>query len=419
MREELRAAPESSARLEWLLRGLDYANSPTPVPGYVQPADPTTGVAWSVSPTELDQYLQCPFRHFALFGLRLSARRGPPPMALELGRQAHEILAAVTNHAIADPQPVGALPDDRWLEFLDDAIKQYAAQQPADLAKRRPQAAFLSNALRPFLGELVLAHAERWRRGMFEPLACERRFGRDDQESLDALELMTAGGQRVRLHGIFDRIDRCRSEGRTFLLVYDYKSTPKRVSDVYLTQDRLQLFTYLLAVEQAFVADENARLAGVLLAPLFPLTRAVETKAAEAWSQAELRMHLYRPRGLFDADVAPLLDRSLGQSSSPVVAMKLKKDGAFNRSASRDVVAAEELQQRLRLAERTILHAAEGIIRGCIDVAPLVENRTWACRTCDFATLCRFEPVFNRARLAEESLPLLDQAAADDSGGTA
>jgi len=419
LREELRTAPESSARLERLLRGLGYANSPTPVPGYVQPTDSTTGVGWSGSPTELDQYLQCPFRHFAQFGLKLRVQRGPAPLALELGSQAHEILAAVTNRAIADPQPAGALSDDRWLEFLDDAIREFAAQQPADLAGRRPQAAFLSKALRPFLKELVLAHAERWRRGSFEPLACEQHFGRHDRESLKALELTTSDGQRVRLHGIIDRIDRCRSEGSSFLVVYDYKSTPKVVSGVYLTQDRLQLFTYSLALEQAWEATEDAQLAGVLLAPLFPLTRVVDAKAAREWSQAELRMHLYRPRGLFDADVALLLDRNLGQSSSPVVAMKLKKDGTFNQSASRDVVAAEQLHQRLRLVERTILHAAEGIIRGCIDVAPLVENRTWACRTCDLATLCRFEPVFNRARLAEESLPVLDQVAADDSGETA
>lgn len=411
LREELHASPALSVNLERLLRGVDYANSPEPVPGYSRAAD----VAWSGSPTELDKYLQCPFRHFAQYGLSLSTQRGPAPAALELGSQAHEILAAVTEQAIADPRPVNTLPDEQWLALLDDAIREFAAKQPADLAKRRPRAAFLGDALRPFLAELVLAHAERWRRGVFEPLACERRFRRDDQDSLDALELKTADGQYVRLHGFIDRIDRCEHEGRTYLLVYDYKSTPKRVNDVYLTQDRLQLFTYLLAVEQALATGEDAQLAGVLLAPLFPQPRAAEAKTAEEWSESELRMHLYRPRGLFVEDIARLLDRNLDQSSSPVVAMKLKKDGGFNRSASRDVIDADELHKRLRLAEQTILHAAEGIVKGCIDIAPLVEKKVLACGTCDFAALCRFEPVFNRPRVAENALPVL--SAANDSGG--
>ena len=373
------------------------------------------GGAWDRSPTELDTYLQCPFRHFAAFGLRLSARRGPAPPALELGRQAHDVLKVVTEHAIAADQPVSTLSDEQWLEFLNDALREFAARQPKDLAARRPQAAFLSDALRAFLVELVLAHAQRWRRGAFEPLASERRFERGAQSTLDALELTTAGGQRVRLHGVIDRIDRCEHEGRVFLLIYDYKSAPKKVDAVYLTQDRLQLFTYLLAAAQAFADDEGTQVAGVLLAPLYPDVNVTGRKYFTEASPADARMYLCRPRGLFDVEVARLLDRQLDHGPSPVVMMQLRKDGSFY--ATSDVRDASDLTARLDLARRTILQAADGIVAGCIDVAPLLENKTLACRTCEFATLCRFEPVFNRPRAAEKSLPVLGQVAESDSGG--
>jgi ATP-dependent helicase/nuclease subunit B len=218
------------------------------------------------------------------------------------------------------------------------------------------------------------------------------------------------------LHGVIDRIDRCEHEGRTYLLVYDYKSTPKRVDVGYLTQDRLQLFAYLLAVQQAF-PGEDTRVAGVLLAPLYPDVTLVGRKYFAEASADDTRMYLYRPRGLFDVDIARLLDRELGGQPSPVAMMQLKKDGSFY--ANSDVRDASDLAARLDLAKRTILHAADGIAAGRIDVAPLVENRTLACRTCEFATLCRFEPMFNRPRAAERSLPVLELDLADDSGGEA
>jgi ATP-dependent helicase/nuclease subunit B len=416
LRAELATSPIMGGQLDRLLRGLRYDNQPAAVVGYAGGADPAARVVWDGSPTELDTYLQCPFRHFAQYGLRLDAQRGPPPPALELGGLAHDILRDVTEHAIGAEQPVGALIDEQWLAFLDAALRRAASQRPAELAACRPQAAFLSDALRSFLTELVLVHAERWRRGRFEPLACERRFECGKSSALDALELMTADGRRVRLHGVIDRVDRCQHEGRAYLLVYDYKSTLKRLNAAYLTQDRLQLFTYLLAVAQSFAAEANTQMAGVLLAPLYPDVGVAGRKYYAQASPIDARMYLYRPRGLFDIDVARLLDSQLDDTPSLVAMMQLKKDGGFHRTS--DTCDAFELVARLDLARRTILHAAAGIAGGRIDVAPLVENRTLACRTCEFATLCRFEPVFNRPRAAEKALPTLGTAAEAGSGGT-
>jgi ATP-dependent helicase/nuclease subunit B len=416
LRVELRGSSERWEHLERLLHGLAYDNTPGVVEPYRRPAGVDSGVTWDGSPSELEAYLQCPFKHFALYGLSLSAERGPPPAALELGSQAHAVLADVTRRAMSAAESVRDLSDEQWQRLLEEALDALAKQQAPDLSQRRPQAAFLGAALHPFLKELVLAHAERWRRGICEPIGCELRFGvADDEGALRALELKTSGGERIRLHGYIDRLDRCVHEGQSHLLVYDYKSSPRNVKGPYLTQDRLQLFTYLLAVEQAFAADKKTRVAGAFLAPLYPAAAAVESKPGEGWPESDLRMQAYRPRGLFDAWVARLLDKGLGECSSPVAAMRLKKDGAFY--AWSDARPRDELAARLELARRTILQLAAGIIAGRIDVAPLLENKTLACRNCDFRLVCRFELVFNRPRLAEKSLPMLGPIASDDSGG--
>jgi ATP-dependent helicase/nuclease subunit B len=408
--EALRKTLEQSAtareELGRLLRGRHYRNAPAAVGNYRRPARAGAGVAWDGSPTELENYLQCPFKHFALYGLSLSAQRGPGPEARELGSLAHEVLADVARRAMAAAENVRALSDEHWLGFCDEALAGLAQRQPADLPERRPRAAFLAEALRPFLREVVLVHAERWRRGLWQPLGCELRFQREGGEGLlNALELQTAAGQLIRLHGFIDRVDRCAHAGQTYLLVYDYKPTRRSVKRDYLTQDPLQLFTYLLAVRQAFARDENTHAAGVFVAPLYPDTGVIDTKYFTGASEAEARMYLYRPAGLFDEEVAPLLDHALGPAPSPVAAMRLKKDGGLYQSS--DARPRTDIEARLELARQTVLLAAEGIVAGCVDVAPLLERKTLACQRCDFQPVCRFELMFNRPRVAEESLPVL------------
>ena len=412
----LKSTPACAPALSGALRGVSYSNSPQPVAGYSPTAEAERGIGWYGSISEIERYVQCPFRHFAQHGLGLSALRGPVPSALELGNLAHEILAVVVEQAIAETAPVAEIPDGAWLAYLDRALQESREYRQAETAEQRPQAALLARALRPFLREVVLAHAERWRRGVFEPQACERRFGfRDRDDTLPALELVIAGGKRVQLRGVIDRIDRGKHGGCEYLVVYDYKSTPKSVKATPLTQDRLQAFAYLLALEQAVEKDQAVRVGGVFLAPLYPVTRLIDDKKQAGMSPEETRMRLFQPRGLFDETIAPLLDRELGTQPSPVAMMRLKKDGGFYVTA--DACPADALHARLDLARQTILEAAAGIIAGRIDIAPLVEGKTLACKTCEFGTVCRFEPVFNHPRPLEEALPSLRDVPPDESGG--
>jgi len=411
LRTELQASAAARPRLAWLLRGLTYRNAPPPIPGYTRAPDGAgdeAAVAWCGSPTELETHLQCPFKHFATYGLRLDPLRGPPPMLLELGRRAHQVLAAVTEQALTAGEPVQSISDARWLSFLDAALQQLDAQQPPDLAERRPHAAFQARALGSFLRELVLVHAERWRRGRFVPLACERRFDPDGgEQALRALELATPDGRRIRVHGVIDRIDGCQDAGRTRLLVYDYKSSPAGTAREYLSQDWLQLLTYLLAVQAALGEGGDTEPAGVLAAPLYPDGDVLARRYVTEASEIEQRMYLYRPRGLFAENVARLLDTNLDDRPSPVANMRLTKDGRLSQNA--DARPPADVHAFLELARRTVLHVGQRLADGRIDVAPLLENRTLACQRCDFRPVCRFDTFFNRPRVAEHSLPTLEQ----------
>jgi ATP-dependent helicase/nuclease subunit B len=202
---------------------------------------------------------------------------------------------------------------------------------------------------------------------------------------------------------VIDRVDVGHdTDGRRLMIVYDYKSSAAAFNGTVLTGARLQLLLYLLALEQAWAA-EPVLPAGVFLAPLYPDLEVMDREYVIGASAEEQLMHLYRPRGLVEERAARLLDTQLGTRPSPVAALQLKKGGGFY--ARSDACAADVLAARLGQARATLLQAAEGIAAGCLDIAPLVEQRTLACGRCDFRPVCRFERAYNRPRVAEAVLP--------------
>ena len=343
----------------------------------------------------------------------LDPARAPQPASWDLGSAAHAILADVTQRALRETDNVRELQDERWQALLREAIADFARQLPNDLAQRRPELAFSSQQLYGFVAEVLSAHVARWRRGAFQPIACERRFAEETGKSIwPALDWQTADGQIVRLRGMIDRVDCCRDGTDLLLLVYDYKSSgaTRPLNCNFLTGARLQLLCYLVAARAALERDDTVRAAGAFLAPLYPESKTLKTAYALEADESEQRMYLYRPRGVFTRDVARLLDQQLGDTASPVAAMRLKKsDGDFDSRQSADVIDAAKLRNLLELARRTVMSAADGVIAGHVVASPLVEKQTLACKWCEFQSLCRFDRTLNDVRAAEAALPRLDQ----------
>ena len=322
----------------------------------------------------------------------------------------HAILADVTRRGMREPGGVRAVSDTRWQALLDEAVQAFWSQRPAEYAERRSDLVFMGRVLQGFLSDVIAVHAARWRRGGFDPLYCEQSFHPDQsRDDLRGIELTLGAGQRVHLHGKIDRVDVCREGDQTLLLVYDYKSGGvQNIRADYLTGSRLQLFLYLLALRQNAAGDPATVPAGVFLAPLYPDVDVLKNKYAVEAGPLEQTMYLYRPRGLIAETAARLLDSELGSITSPVAQLQLKKDGGFH--ASSDARPMHEIDRRLELAARMVQFAAEGVVAGHIDVAPLVENRQLACRNCEFQAVCRFDLAYNAGRAAEAALPRLGES---------
>lgn len=397
-------------RLTHLLRGVQYRNTPDKVPllPSERPAEqPAT--AWYGSLSMVQKFIACPFQHFATHRLRLNVDQGAPPAARELGSATHAVLAEVTRRALAEAaQDVTALTAARWQELLDEALDAWWQKQPPELAQRRPDFAFFArDMLATLLRDLLSVHVERWRRGDFQPAFVEQEFAAQGAAGVwPALALDLGDGARMQLRGKIDRVDLAQQPaGDALLAVYDYKTTAHRVRGKYLTAQRLQLFAYLLAAEQA-AGSAPLDAAGVFLAPLFPNTEALKHIAKAP--AADIALHLWRPVGALSAAHARRFDRAAADPS-PVVNMSIK-NGA---PQSGDVLSPAAFAAYLRAARETLAQAGASLAAGAVAVAPLIENRTLACTRCEFCTVCRFERGLNPPRVAEFALPQIGASEAE------
>ncbi|MBK9120872.1 MAG: exodeoxyribonuclease V subunit gamma [Phycisphaerales bacterium] len=394
--------------LTWLLRGQTYENQPAPLGEALAVAlrNSSSTALWRTSPSALDTYVQCPFRYFAQHALRLDPQSGPLPLRWDLGSAAHEILAATVSLAQSQNADVTQLEPEAWDRALDTAAAAYWAEYPPG---DRPELVFWGRRLEELLRDVLGAQVDRWRRGAFRPWRTELHFDPQSvDQALPAIALLTSTGN-VHIMGRIDRVDAATIAGQRYLLVVDYKSSAGPVRGPWLTGHRLQLFLYLHALMQAEEGRAGPRPAGVLLAPLYPdrgrLRKPPLAVAAEPEERALERMYLYRPRGLLVPEAARALDRNLGGETSPVAQLRLKKDGEFYGNS--DVCAPEVLDAYLAAAVATAEQVADGVLAGCIDVAPLVEQRRLACQTCDFGAVCRMDRRYHGGRLAERVLPLV------------
>lgn len=434
LRQRLESNPRCGERVAALLADDAMRPARQPVGNYretIAAERPGDRVIWRCSAKEINAYLNCPFQHFARWGLALDTDTRPQPLRVELGRQAHAVLAEATRAAVCNVA-FPKLSEDAWRGIIRRAIAAHARgvlrqEHPGSRSQR-----FLLRAAWPMLEEVFLAHAARWQRGEFRPLHCEKPFGSrgprvragaeqpggprvvgvDGGSASDAatgvawpeLRIETEGDGIVLVNGFIDRVDLARDfQGHAWLAIYDYKSGGVApIARKLLVGEPLQVVLYLLAVLRCAADERPPRPGGVLLAPLAPRVAAAALAPAD---DAVRRMLLFRPRGMIAAEAARLFDRELGETPSPVIAMKRKKNSdEFDQNQSQDVLKAKDLLVSTRLAELTVRDAAAGVAAGDVSVAPLLHGNTLACRRCEFRAVCRFELGVHPVRRAEITL---------------
>jgi ATP-dependent helicase/nuclease subunit B len=387
---------------------------------------------------ELESFRNCPFQHFARYGLRLEQRADDQITGADLSQAYHEILDRLLLRLQSAQRS--------WIDATPDEIDAMVRQIAEDVGRSLRGELMLSSARNQYLlkriektlASVVAAQKAAHGRGYFRPKFSNVGFGRGEGRKLPALHVFTPRGHECYVQGKIDRVDLIDAAakpgsanqakngatvgdagavtpgaapsgvtragaatgvsgaaGPIAAAAIDYRMSADKLSldEVYHGLS-LRLPIYLLAL-----ADGGFNLAQAPLAPAAAFSVQLPRHVADGDPNAAIgpddpRFHLLiKPRGIFDFDAIRALDSELrnGQTSE-VVSARVNKDGRPGRSSGGDAATGEELAALLEHVRRTIGELADGILAGVIAVAPYRLNKQSPCARCEFKDVCRFDP---------------------------
>lgn len=362
------------------------------LPGTVATLYPGGVLVSSVS--ALEDYAECPFRHFAGRALRLEERDEFKADASETGNLLHAILKAFHDRTLQD-------------------MRAWRAWSPAEAAAR--VATLGREQLQdPRFGPLIQDPLVAWEthrriRGLaamieqgiawlqtnaFDPVYAELRFGEGSGCELPPWILPLGEGRELRLRGSIDRLDVCRhADGRVLVAVLDYKSTAKPPSAAKLEHGfELQLLAYLAyaaesprlreLVSPGVEPPPHLEPAGAFYVPLAPTVESDDRAATpEQVRNAYLDSLTFEGRG----------DKQwLAQFDGSSAAAR----GRSRQFKSRQLLEGAAFRALIGTTVNALKRHAAAILDGRVGVEPVrFGAANSACDHCPFHPLCRVEPL--------------------------
>lgn len=356
------------------------------------------GSVFSTSASQLSSFAACPYQYFARYTLGLKPRREFILEPLDLGNFYHQVLEHFVQTMMRE-HPAWASPEPpELLALLDVAIEQVMEADPRfrGFARHSATNAFVIQGASDVLREAVPEMAAMIRTGDFRPAFTEAAFGMGKCE-LGELELDLPEQGSVRLQGVVDRID--LSGTGDHALVFDYKRRKKTLdwTQLFYGLD-LQLGIYMLALRNAQAKGLlHAQVAGAFFLPV----EVPQEKAALDASPETLVRFKRKGRGLFDADIAALLD-PIEQGESQFYNFYRKKDGsALGMYKTRGSLEHQRFELLLRFVQDKIQALSQAIVAGQVVVRPYRQGSYTPCTHCPYRPLCRFDAQVHEPRLLQ------------------
>ncbi|MBO5518154.1 MAG: PD-(D/E)XK nuclease family protein [Firmicutes bacterium] len=388
-----------------LKAGLLFTNEEAPLSADEARALYASG-DYSLSPSRLEGFAHCPFRHFVNYGLRPQELKEFEISPLELGNAHHDCLMQLAEwlsepsrengFAITDPQ-------SRWMtvtkeelqEKTEEILQRVQKEQNEGVMNAGPKESYQASRIADVCVRFAWMMVLQVRKGRISEMSFETEFRR--HEALPPIRIETPQGT-VYLEGKIDRVDMLTDGGKKYAKVIDYKSGNNRF-DRKLAESglMLQLGIYL----EAALGKGDTKPAGIFYYHIEEPSIASEAEnlaadeiSEQVWAKLQSK---YRMQGFFvdTPAVTQSIDSELqpGERSS-VFNYALKNDGTQNSKGSGGTT--EEDFEAFRAAFRQSLSdLCERLTSGEIGIEPrkLKGSRT-ACTFCDYKGICSFDTAF-------------------------
>lgn len=349
------------------------------------------------SVSALENFAECPFRHFARHQLRLGEREELEADAAGTGTLLHSILRHFHDETMAANQ--------RWRDHTPRSAGQRIRELGAILLATPEHHALRQDAIARWestkdIDQLAIAVGQMvaWLSTcQFDPTIAELTFGEGRQCRVPAWQIPLGDRRTLEIRGSIDRIDvRKSGDGGMLVAVFDYKSSAKSPNRARMEHGlELQLLAYLAfataseevgrLLDPTATAGAIARPAGAFYVPLAPKLNA----AARGDDTAQLerkRLESLSHLGRGDRDLIEHFDSSPGYGARGWAHSRQFRPSHF--------VPAPDFENLLGNVVEALKGHGRAILEGVVGILPARYGAgNTACDYCAYRALCRFEPL--------------------------
>ncbi len=370
--------PQTRSQAMAIVRALDEKLDAKPLPS--ETAERLFGHQ-TMSVSRLEEYAQCPYKHFVRYGLAPVPRKEWSFDKADAGTLFHSALKEFADRALYDP----AWPevDRKACDGLMDGVLSPLQKTWADgFLGENAQNAALGKRYARIIRRAAWMFTQHMRGSRFRLNMAEVSFGMPDS-LLPPVQLEMADGTQVLLRGVIDRVDTFEDDQSVYVRVVDYKSSDRDLIPAMLWWGlQLQLMLYLKA---ALNAKPGAEPAGAFYFhindPLADLEAGLKEQAEEKIAQ------MLRLKGIVLGDVTVV---NAMDPEGLSLKKTFKKDGELTSGAS--AVSLAKMHGLLDHAMETAAKLTEAMRGGRIEVSPARTGAFNACAYCDYAGVCRWDP---------------------------
>ena len=352
--------------------------------------------------SRLEKYAQCPFGYYIKYGLKAKERKifalTPPDLGTFMHNVIDEFSEAVDKSGLKWYEI-----EDKWCkDTVSDIVDRKAEESAGGIFTSSARYKYFTERLKRVLIKTILVIIEHLKRSGFQPIGHEVGFG--NEEKYPPIEIELSSGEKVKLIGRIDRVDKLDMEKKDYYRIIDYKSGNKdfSLSDVYYGL-QLQLLTYLDAIltNEELKDREEALPGGVLYLKIDDPIIKGKRNLSEEEIQDEI-MKALKMKGLLlaDEDVVKEMDREI-DGNSLIIPARINKDGSLGKSS----VGTEEQFRLLREhVKKNLIKACEDMLKGDIKIRPIRSKNADACTYCLYSSICEFDTNFedNEFKVVQE-----------------
>ncbi|WDF52228.1 helicase-exonuclease AddAB subunit AddB [Paenibacillus sp. KACC 21273] len=349
------------------------------------------GQTLRTSVSGMEQFVSCPFAHFASRGLRLRERQEYRLKAPDIGQLFHASLTDLATMLKEQGRAWGQLTREECVEIAYEAVDKHIPRLQGQILSSSKRYNYISRKLREIVSRASVMLGEQARRGDFEPLYLELAFGPNGE--WPPLRFTLENGCTMEIVGRIDRVDVAEGDNTLLLRIIDYKSsqTDLKLHEVYYGL-ALQMLTYLdvLLTHAEEQLGQSAQPAGALYFHVHnPMLQAGNGLSMEQSEQEMLKRFKMKGLLLADRDVIGKMDNELDKGYSAILPVAVKADGGFYSSSA--VATVDQWQELLRNVRQTAQEIGTQITDGTTQITPYRIEQEKACDYCDYKSVCQFD----------------------------